>query len=107
MDQILQIEREMNEIRAKQAAAEEQHRTIFRRLDQQDKLIESVNNLATSNQLLAAEQKRQGKRIDGLCEDVEEIKGKPAKRWEEMIEKALLTFVGALVSFLLAKLGVF
>lgn len=107
MEQALQIERELNEIRAKQAAAEEQHRTIFRRLDQQDKLIESVNNLATSNQLLAAEQKRQGKRIDGLCEDVEEIKGKHAKRWEGIIEKALLTFVGALVSFLLAKLGVF
>jgi hypothetical protein len=106
MEQVLQIERELNEIRSKQAAAEEQHRTIFRRLDQQDKLIESVNNLATSNQLLAAEQKRQGRRIDGLCEDMEEIKGKPAKRWEGITEKVLLTIAGALVSYALAKMGI-
>lgn len=106
MEHVLQIERELNEIRSKQAAAEEQHRTIFRRLDQQDKLIESVNNLATSNQLLAAEQKRQGKRIDGLCEDMEEIKGKPAKRWEGIVEKAMMTLVGALVTYALTKIGV-
>lgn len=106
MEHVLQIERELNEIRSKQAAAEEQHRTIFRRLDQQDKLIESVNNLATSNQLLAAEQKRQGRRIDGLCVDMEEIKGKPAKRWEGITEKVLLTIAGALVSYALAKMGI-
>lgn len=106
MEHILQIERELNDIRATQAAAEEQHRTIFRRLDQQDKLIESVNNLATSNKLLAEEQKRQGKRIDGLCDDVEEIKAKPAKRWEGVVEKIIYTIVGALISLALAKLGV-
>lgn len=106
MEHILQIERELNDIRATQAAAEEQHRTIFRRLDQQDKLIESVNNLATSNKLLAEEQKRQGKRIDGLCSDVEEIKAKPAKRWEGVMEKIIYTIVGALISLALSKLGV-
>ena len=106
MDNILAMEREMAAIREKQAAAEEQHKTIFRRLDQQDKLIENVNNLATSIKLLAEEQKRQGKRLDGLCGDMEEIKSKPAKRWEGIVEKALLTLAGAFVSYFLAKVGV-
>ena len=105
MEHILQIERELNDIRATQAAAEEQHRTIFRRLDQQDKLIESVNNLATSNKLLAEEQKRQGKRIDGLCDDVEEIKAKPAKRWDTLVATIITALVSAVAGFILAKLG--
>ena len=106
MENILRLEREISEIRAQQAGFDEQHKTIFRRLDQQDKLIESVNNLATSNKLLAEEQKRQGKRLDGLCEDVEEIKAKPGKRWEAIIEKALFAIVGALVAYALAKFGI-
>lgn len=105
MENLLTIEREMAVIREKQAAAEEQHRTIFRRLDQQDKLLDSVNKLVTSNELLANEQKRQGKRIDGLCESVDEIKAKPGKRWEAVLEKILLTAVGALVTYALAKIG--
>lgn len=106
MEQALQIERELNEIRSKQAAADEQHRTIFRRLDQQDKLLETVHTLATSVSVMSNEQGQLKKAVAGLCADVEEIKSKPAKRWEGVVEKIIFTVLGAMVTFILAKIGI-
>lgn len=47
--------------------------------------------------------------IDGsvreLSHKIDTIEAKPAKRWEAIVEKAVLVVVGALVSFLLTKVG--
>lgn len=107
MQDALQFERELNEIRAKQAAAEEQHKTLFNRLDRQEKMLDTVHKLALSVNELANKLGAMQEKVTGLCDDVEEIKEKPARRWNDLVEKALLTFVGALVSYVLSKLGVF
>ena len=106
MDNILAIEREMADLKAKQAAADEQHKTIFQRLDKQDKMIESVRMLATSVEKLAMKQDTMETKLGDLCTDVDEIKSKPAKRWEGMVEKAIFTVVGAFVAYVLARLGI-
>lgn len=107
MQDALQFERELNEIRSKQAAAEEQHRTLFNRLDRQEKMLDSVHKLALSVNELANKLGAMQEKVTGLCDDVEEIKEKPRKRWDGVIEKILLTFVGALISYLMAKMGIF
>lgn len=111
MEEYLRLERELATVRERQSAfeasSEEQHKSIFRQLAQQDRLIESVNKIATSNQLLAEEQKRQGDRLDVLCSDVKDLKEKPVKRIDSIIEKVLLAIAGAVVSYVLAKLGIF
>jgi hypothetical protein len=38
--------------------------------------------------------------------DVKTIAGKPAKRWEGIVEKVLLTVVAALVSWCMFKMGI-
>lgn len=106
MDNILAIEREMADLKAKQAAADEQHKTIFQRLDKQDKMIESVRMLATSVEKLAMKQDTMETKLGDLCTDVDEIKSKPAKRWEGIVEKAIFTVVGAFVAYVLAQLGI-
>lgn len=105
MEDILRIEREISEIRAHQAAAEEQHKTIFRRLDKQDEMIESVHKLATSVERLTLKQDNIQTKVDDLCADMDEIKAKPGKRWESIVEKVILTIVGALVGAALVKFG--
>jgi hypothetical protein len=94
------------DLKAKQAAADEQHKTIFQRLDKQDKMIESVRMLATSVEKLAMKQDTMETKLGDLCTDVDEIKSKPAKRWEGMVEKAIFTVVGAFVAYVLARLGI-
>lgn len=106
MEQALQFERELKELSTRLAAAEEQHKTLFNRLDRQEKMLDTVHKLALSVSELANKQGTMQTKLDDLCEDVEEIKEKPAKRWDSIVEKILLTVAGAFITYILAKLGI-
>ena len=105
MENIIRLEHEIAEIKAHQAASDEQHKTIFRRLDKQDEMIESVQKLASSVERLTLKQESTQIKVDSLCEDMDEIKAKPGKRWEEIVRNAICTVVGALVMYVLTRLG--
>lgn len=107
MEQALAFERELKDLTSRMAKAEEQHKTLFSRLDKQEKLLDTVHSLALSVNEIANKQENIQDKLDGLCDDMEEIKGKPAKRWEGLVEKVLYTVVGALVTYILAKAGIF
>lgn len=106
MEQALQFERELKELSTRLAAAEEQHKTLFNRLDRQEKMVDTVHKLALSVSELANKQGTMQDKLDGLCNDVEEIKEKPGKRWDGLIDKIIFTIVGAGVAYMLAKLGI-
>ena len=106
MENILQLEREIKDVSTRLAAAEEQNKTLFSRLDRQEKMLDTVHKLALSVSELAHNLSAVQTKVDGLCEDVEEIKEKPGKRWEGMVEKVIFTIAGAVVTFALAKLGI-
>ena len=69
-------------------------------------MLDTVHKLALSVSELAHNLSAVQTKVDGLCEDVEEIKGKPGKRWEGLVEKVIFTIAGAVVTFALAKLGI-
>ena len=48
-----------------------------------------------------------GTRVDKMSADVEEIKNRPVKRWEDILQKILLTATGIFVGWLLKKFGIF
>ena len=106
MENILQLEREIKDVSTRLATAEEQHKTLFNRLDRQEKMLDTVHKLALSVSELAHNLSAVQTKVDGLCEDVEEIKEKPGKRWEGLVEKVVFTIAGAVVTFALAKLGI-
>lgn len=96
----------VSELQQKFAAAEEQHKTLFRRIENVERLADSVNALALSvRDLVNAQQTLDGK-VTNLCNDVAEIKEKPAKRWETLAMDVLKVIVGGVVGFLLVKLGI-
>ena len=41
-----------------------------------------------------------------MKDDIKVIKEKPAKRWDSVIDKISMTILGAIILFLLAKLGI-
>lgn len=43
--------------------------------------------------------------LGALKSDIGELKQKPAKRWESIVDKVLMTIVAALLGFILFKLG--
>lgn len=67
---------------------------------------EVLHQLATSVAVMAEQMKGLNKNVTTLTDEVEEIKGKPAKRWESVVEKIILGIVAALVGFVLAKIGI-
>ena len=40
-----------------------------------------------------------------IKETVQAIKDKPGKRWEGIVDKVLLVFVGAVIGYIMIKLG--
>ena len=73
-----------------------------------ESLEQKVDNLADVVGVLQAMQKdleHLSKDVTETRADVKEMKEKPAKRWEALVEKILWGVVGAVLTFLLAKGG--
>ena len=99
------LEQRVMEIEKTQAAAEEQHKTLFRRVANLEEEQKTMHAFAVSLEKLANAVGSTEKKVDGLCKDVEAIKAKPGKRWETMCMDALKVIVGGLIGFVLVKLG--
>lgn len=84
----------------------EQIRTLFSRVDQTEKMMTSINNLTLSVKELALKQGQMQKDVAGLQEDVETIKQKPAKKWEDVTSKVLWAVLAAVIGLLLGKFGI-
>ena len=66
---------------------------------------ESLHKIATSVAVMAEQLKVMNASVTTLTNDVEELKGKPGKRWEDIVGKAIWAVFAAAIAFLLAKIG--
>lgn len=64
-----------------------------------------LHQLATSVAVMAEQMKTMNASVSTLTGDVEELKGKPGKRWEDIVGKVIWAVLAALVAFLLGKFG--
>lgn len=103
--EIVQQEREIASLKADVSGIKEQVKTLFTHVERQDKLIDTVNNIALAQQKMLDAQGQIKEKVDDLCEDMDTMKSKPARRWEAIAEKAILTAVGILVGAIAAYFG--
>lgn len=68
------------------------------RQDNLDKLVSSVS-------VMAEKQERMEGDIGEIKTDVKSLAGLPARRWEAVVDKAILALVGALAVYVLARIG--
>lgn len=83
----------------------EQIKTAFSQISEAKTIAESVHKLATTVELLVHEQKSTSEKVDTLTGEIEEIKGKPAKRWDSVITVALTAIVTAIITYAITQLG--
>ena len=102
----MDIERAVNELQRQMAAAEEQHKTLFRRIEKAEELNESVHSLALSVQKLTDSLSNTNKTVTDLCTDVDELKAKPGRKWESIAMDVLKIVIGGLIGVVMAKLGI-
>nr|WP_300825571.1 hypothetical protein [uncultured Acetatifactor sp.] len=101
------------EIAVKMEGHEHEIKSLKHRMDTQEEesksiqaLVISVERIALSTEHIMKEQEKQGERQEQLSADVDELKAKPAKRWDGIVEKIILTVIGAIVIFMLTNAGI-
>ena len=92
---------ETEAIGAALARQEEQIKGLARRMDNLEKLTESVNKLAISVERLTAQQAANDTEIETLTGKVNELEAKPAKRWDTVIAAVISALVGAGIALLI------
>ena len=84
---------------------EERSKSNSHRLDELEERMKSNEELVTSVALLAQKQETIEGDIKEIKSTVKTIADKPGKRWDNIVDKVLLTVIGAIVLYIVAKLG--
>lgn len=64
-----------------------------------------LHQLATSVAVMAEQMKNMNNSVATLTSEVEELKDKPGKRWDGLIDNIIWAVAGAVLAFLLANFG--
>lgn len=96
----------MEELDVRVTRHTEQIKTIFTEIKEIKDISKNISELSIATHDLAASVKTMNSDIRGLRRDVDDIKSRPAKRWEGLVDKILLAVVTGVVGFLLASAGI-
>lgn len=77
-----------------------------KRLDEMEKRQIEFGELVSAVKILADREARMEDDVKEIKENVNEMKEKPGKRWDGLVDKVILTIAAALVGFLLAAIGI-
>lgn len=102
----------LEEIAVKVASLEQRSMSCIRRIEKLELQTEAVQKLAMAIERIAMEQSNQTKAIERIEKDVgkldskvDTLEKKPAKRWDSVVEKIIMLLIAAVMTFLLAKIG--
>lgn len=75
------------------------------KVDEIEKRQDNLDELIGTVKVLADREERVEDDVKEIKADVKDLANKPAKRWEEVVTKIILTVVAALIGFLLSRIG--
>ena len=75
------------------------------RLDEVERRQDNLVELVGTVRVLALRLETVESNIGEIKRDVKELTGKPGKRWDAIVEKVLLTVIGAILLYIMARLG--
>lgn len=84
---------------------EDRAKSNSHRLTEVERRQNSLEELVGTIRVLALRLETVESNVGEIRRDVKELTGKPGKRWDAIVEKALLTIVGAILLYILARLG--
>lgn len=90
------------ELAMKVTETDERSRSNTKRLDRLEQTVDAIHELAKNVALLAESQKVVKGDVEEIKKDVQDLKAIPAKRWEQVVDKVVFGFVGAIVGALAA-----
>lgn len=102
-----------DELIQKLTETEQRSKSNTHRIDELEQDQKALNKLATSVAVMAQEQQtirrdvaKSGEDIKAVRKSIEALQAAPGQRWEKVVEKIILVAVGAVVAWLLARMGI-
>lgn len=83
----------------------ERAKSNTKRIDEMEKRQDNLDDLVSTVKVLADREKRVEDDVKEIKTSVNEIKEKPRKRLDGIVDKIIFTVVGAIVGYILLKLG--
>lgn len=75
------------------------------RIKKLERESEVLHKLATSVEVMAEQMKNMNTSVSTLTKKVEDIEGKPGKRWDSLVGNIIWAIVGAFLAYLLSQIG--
>lgn len=75
------------------------------RLDEVERRQDNLEELTSAVNVLAVREESVEKNVEEIKKDVKDLTNKPAKRWDDLVDKIIMIVTAALVGFVLAKIG--
>lgn len=84
---------------------EDRSKANQRRIEDLEKRQDNLEELTSTVKVLAIKEENVEKTVSEIKDDVKTLTSKPAKRWDGFIDKIIFTIVGAIVGYMMVKLG--
>lgn len=84
---------------------EERSKSNSHRIDELEKRQDNLEELTGTVKVLAVREQNVENDVKEIKNDVKALTNKPAKKWENLSEKVILTIASAVIGFILAKFG--
>lgn len=75
------------------------------RIDELEKRQDNLEELTGTVKVLAVREQNVENDVKEIKNDVKALTNKPAKRWDDLMDKIILTVAAAIVGFLISQLG--
>lgn len=94
-----------NEIEHRLTEVEERSKSNTYRLAEVEKRQDNLDDLVSTVKVLAVREENVENDVKEIKSDVKSLTGKPAKRWDNLINQVISILVAGIVGFILAKFG--
>ena len=94
-----------NEIEHRLTEVEERSKSNKHRLDEVEKRQDNLDELVGTVKVLADREERVEDDVKEIKSDVKSLTGKPAKKWDNLVNQVISILVAGVVGFILAKFG--
>ena len=93
------------EIEHRLTECEARSKSNSHRIDEMERRQDDLDELVSTVKVLADREVRVENDVKEIKDDVKSLKLKPAKRWDGIVDKVIITIVAAVIGFLLARIG--
>ena len=84
---------------------EDRSKSNTRRIEELEKRQDNLDDLVSTVKVLATREENVENDVKEIKKDVKTLTDKPAKRWDSITEKVVMTIIAAVLGFILAHFG--